>query len=80
MTLNICSERSGAFDTILAQSQPGDQIVYHQGIHCAGAHRAAAYNAACEGRVFLVQRRVEAGVFQYLAIVRGITRGLRISC
>ena len=75
MTLNICSERAGAFDTALEQLQPGARIVYHQGIHCAGVHRVAAYQAACERRVFLVQYRVGAGVFQYIAIVRGIPRG-----
>lgn len=73
MVLDICFERSGAFDIVLAQLQPGARIVYHKGMFCSGAHRVAAYNAACERRVLLVQRRIDGGMFQYIAVVRGFS-------
>lgn len=59
------------------QAKPGDRVVYHVGGHLFGLSKdhpvvretaRRAYDDALQGDVFLCQRRVSFGVFEYIAI------------
>lgn len=64
------------FDTKLARSKPGDEIVYHTGYHCLeapkfvkrNAEAKAAWDAYERGDVLLYQRRT--GPFQLIYCAR----------
>ena len=58
------------FYATLTLTSRGDWIIYHRGIHAAGAHKADALDAANAGLVNLAQRRVEGtnpAEFEYIA-------------
>ena len=59
-----------AFEHALGNAEKGDRIVYHQGQHCGGPHRAAAARAETEKRCFLFCRRSGPGFFDYIAVKR----------
>jgi hypothetical protein len=52
--------------------QPGQKLVYWVGASIAKSSnkelRGTAYNLHLEDRAFLVQRRIDGGLFEYIAI------------
>lgn len=75
-TTFINEEPRGAFDQHIAVAEPGDQIVYHVGQFCGGAHRQDARNAYEAGLVLLTSRRSVDGMFEHIA-VRTKTQGAK---
>lgn len=65
--IDITKERQGMFLLVLANAEPGDEIVYHVGEHAAGAHKRDALTAAEGGHCILYQRRMGEGSFAYIA-------------
>lgn len=67
--IDITKERQGMFLLVLANAEPGDEIVYHVGKHAAGSHKHDALTAALEGHCILYQRRdvPTFGTFTYIA-------------
>jgi hypothetical protein len=67
--IDITRERQGMFQQVLANAEPGDEIVYHVGSHAAGAHKRDALAAAKGGQCLLYQRRdvPTSGTFTYIA-------------
>ena len=67
--IDITKERQGMFLLVLANAEPGDEIVYHVGSHAAGAHKSDALTAAQGGHCILYQRRdiPTFGTFTYIA-------------
>ena len=64
---DITHTRPGAFRTVLANAEPGDEIIYHIGEFCAGPHKAVALDSAEAGMCILYQRRGEKKKFLYIA-------------
>jgi len=64
---DITHTRPGAFRTVLANAEPGDEIIYHIGRFCAGPHKAVALDSAEAGMCILYQRRGEKQNFLYIA-------------
>jgi len=64
---DITNTRPGAFRTVLANADPGDEIIYHVGEFCAGPHKAVALDSAEAGMCILYQRRGERRNFVYIA-------------
>jgi hypothetical protein len=64
---DITHTRPGAFRTVLANAEPGDEIIYHIGEFCAGPHKAVALDSAEAGMCILYQRRGERRNFVYIA-------------
>lgn len=64
---DITHTRPGAFRTVLANAEPGDEIIYHIGEFCAGPHKAVALDSAEAGMCILYQRRGEKRKFLYIA-------------
>jgi hypothetical protein len=67
-TTFIMERPKGAFPAVIEAADPGDQIVYHVGQHCGGAHRQDARNAYEAGLVLLTSRRSIDGMFEYIAV------------
>ena len=65
--IDITKERQGMFLLVLANAEPGDEIVYHVGEHAAGAHKRDALMTAEGGHCILYQRRMGEGSFAYIA-------------
>jgi hypothetical protein len=65
--IDITKERSGTFGDALAGAEPGDEIVYHVGDRIGGAHRREAFAAGSAELCILYQRRLEGGMFAYIA-------------
>ena len=65
--IDIKDEPKGKFWSVLHEARPGENIVYHVGRHCAGAHRTDAMDAYDRGLVTLVQSRGGPGMFIYIA-------------
>ena len=79
------------FQEWLAAAQPGERIAYAKGALAASIHSAwqaehsaarklsalqeATWRASVKGQVYLVQRRIKPGAFEYLAERGGATRG-----
>lgn len=58
----------------LDNARPGSKVVYHIGnLFLDGRDEVAnfLYEAAVDDRVWLFQRRLEVGVFEYMAIKKG---------
>lgn len=51
----------------LSTAEPGDELVYHIGKYAAGAHKRDALAAQKGGFCLLYQKRIEDGVFAYIA-------------
>lgn len=64
---DITHTRPGAFRTVLANAEPGDEIIYHIGEFCAGPHKQVALDCAEAGKCILYQRRGEKKKFFYIA-------------
>lgn len=67
--ISRCPE--GLFHVVLADAKVGDEIIYHIGPHAAGPHKRDAYETYSDGHCTLYQRRVRAGLFEYVAKKRG---------
>ena len=67
-TTLITDKPKGALQAALLAAQPGDRIVYHIGPHCGGLHREDARGAYDAGLALLTTRRVNAGMFEHIAI------------
>jgi len=65
--IDITKDRQGMFLLVLANAEPGDEIVYHVGKHAAGSHKSDALTAAEGGHCILYQRRAEGSQFTYIA-------------
>lgn len=65
--IDITSQRTGTFGHALADAEPGDEIVYHVGDRIGGAHRRDAFAAGSADLCLLYQRRLENGLFAYIA-------------
>lgn len=65
--IDITKERQGMFLLVLANAEPGDEIVYHIGEHAAGAHKWDAFMAAERAHCILYQRRMGERSFAYIA-------------
>jgi hypothetical protein len=65
--IDITKERSGMFMQALLKAEPGDEIVYHVGDRIGGAHRRDAFAAGSADLCILYQRRLEGGMFAYIA-------------
>jgi hypothetical protein len=65
--VDISDKDAGAWQDAISKTVPGDQIIYHKGPFCAGLHRRAAMQASNRKLVCLVQRKVGAGEFHYIA-------------
>ena len=65
--IDITKERTGAFGRALADAEPGDEIVYHVGDRIGGAHRRDAFSAGSADLCILYQRKLENGMFAYIA-------------
>ena len=63
------TENAEKFEAVLEQEKEGTWIIYHRGEHCGGKHRHAARASSDAGHVRLLQRRLRAGTFEYLAVV-----------
>jgi hypothetical protein len=90
------------FQEWLAAARPGERIAYAKGALAASIHDAwqkkhtdaqrlralqeATWSAGARGHVYLVQRRLKPGAFEYLAerscsahpATRGVNNGVRI--
>ena len=90
------------FQEWMAAAQPGERIAYARGLLAASIHTAflaehpdaqklsalqeATWRAGAKGHVYLVQRRLKPGAFEYLAkrgrggdpATRGMKNGVRI--
>jgi hypothetical protein len=90
------------FQEWLAAAQPGERIAYAKGALAASIHAAwqtehpdvqklsalqeATWRAGAKSQVYLVQRRLKPGAFEYLAersrgadpATRGVNNGVRI--
>lgn len=64
---DLTNTRPGAFLTMLASCEAGDEIIYHIGDFCAGPHKNVALNCAEAGMCILYQRRQEKRKFAYIA-------------
>ena len=69
-TIDITNQRNGAFWLALGDAAKGDQIIYHIGQHCGGAHKMDASMAQAKDEVFLFCKRTGKAEFAYLAIKR----------
>jgi len=69
-SIDITAKRSGEFWVALAEAEKGDQIIYHIGQHCGGAHKRDASMAQAKDEVFLFCKRTGKAEFAYLAIKR----------
>lgn len=69
-SIDITAKRSGEFWVALAEAEKGDQIIYHIGQHCGGAHRKDAATAQDKDQVFLFCKRLDKSHFAYMAIKR----------
>lgn len=60
---------SARFETWLREAEPGDQIMYLQADHASRKPEVAKLfsDAAHRGEVFLFQKRVRFGVYNYYA-------------
>jgi hypothetical protein len=65
--IDITKERAGMFGHALVGAEPGDEIVYHVGDRIGGAHRRDAFAAGSTDQCILYQRRLEGGLFAYIA-------------
>ena len=59
----------GMFAAIISKGVSGDQIIYHIGKHCDGAHRKEAGIAGQQGLVLLTSKRLTNGNFEYIATI-----------
>lgn len=67
-TIDISGEEYCAFPAALHDAAKGDRIIYHTGEHCSGPHKRAASVAADAGLCLLFCRKLQDGIFQYLAV------------
>ena len=65
--IDITGEKKGKLWSVLYEARPGENIIYHVGQYCAGAHRTDALGAYQKGLATLVQSRVGPGRFAYIA-------------
>lgn len=65
--IDITKDRQGMFLLVLANAEPGDEIVYHVGERAAGAHKRDALEAQEAGHCLLYQRRMGERCFAYIA-------------
>lgn len=67
--INISHCGLGAFAAALLKGVSGDQIIYHIGKKCGGAHKREAQIAAQFGLVLLTSKRTECGKFEFIATI-----------
>lgn len=67
MAIDISKLSSGMFLTTLDKVEPGSEVVYHVGKFAAGPHKKDALTAQQLGHCLLYQRRLDAGIFAYIA-------------
>ena len=65
--IDITKERQGMFLLVLANADPGDEVLYYVGEHAAGAHKRDALEAQEAGHCLLYQRRMGERSFAYIA-------------
>lgn len=65
--IDITKDRQGMFLLVLANAEPGDEVLYHVGVHAAGAHKRDALEAQEAGHCLLYQRRMGESSFAYIA-------------
>jgi hypothetical protein len=65
--INISKEGKGAFSAALANSNIGDEIIYHIGEYCSGEHKHKAMGASEAGLCILYQRKEAPRRFIYIA-------------
>lgn len=69
------SRKPTAFSETLEAAEYGDKIIYCRGEYATGAYKREALDALTSGRVSLVQKRLGAHQFEYIAqVIRGRTR------
>lgn len=64
---DISRDSKAAFNQVLADCQPGDEIIYHVGATVIGPHKRAAMNASDAGLCDLYQRKLAKFLYQYVA-------------
>ena len=67
MAIDISKLSSGMFLTTLDKVDPGSEVVYHVGKYAAGPHKKDALTAQQLGHCLLYQRRLDVGIFAYIA-------------
>lgn len=67
MAIDISKLSSGMFLTTLDKVDPGSEVVYHVGKYAAGPHKKEALIAQQLGHCLLYQRRLDVGIFAYIA-------------
>jgi len=67
MAIDISKLSSGMFLTTLDKVEPGSELVYHVGKYAAGPHKKDALTAQQLGHCLLYQRRLDVGIFAYIA-------------
>lgn len=67
MAIDISKLSSGMFLTTLDKVDPGSEVVYHVGKYAAGPHKKDALTAQQLGYCLLYQRKLDAGIFAYIA-------------
>ena len=67
MAIDISKMSSGMFLTTLDKVDPGSEVVYHVGKYAAGRHKKDALTAQQLGHCLLYQRRLDVGIFAYIA-------------
>ena len=67
MAIDISKLSSGMFLTTLDKVDPGSEVVYHVGKYAAGPHKKDALTAEQLGHCFLYQRKLDVGIFAYIA-------------
>lgn len=65
--LDISKDRKAAFNQVLADCNPGDEIIYHVGQNAIGPHKHLAMSAFEAGLCDLYQRKLEKFRYQYIA-------------
>lgn len=69
--LDITADRRAVFNQVLAEAEPGVEIIYHVGDTAGGLHKSAALSAAQAGLCRLYQRKLAKFLYQYVALKRG---------
>jgi hypothetical protein len=65
--LDISQDRRAVFNQVLADCNPGDEIIYHVGANAIGPHKSAAMSAFDAGLCDLYQRKLAKYRYQYVA-------------
>lgn len=67
MTRDVSKVREFTTADWVLKAEPGEEVIYWVGEHCAGPHRTDMYDMQEAGVVILFQRRAGNGRFAYHA-------------